>query len=154
MTGKSQREPTGLSPLVHHDLQSGTTRHHFIYYIYVLLHAIQAALLPFLDLKHNLPLSSLCRKFLGFFWLVGFFFFFCVCNIQAKELFSRWRRGFFEAVPCSSKVQRFEVASFSPAPTAAEWLRCGMGIFLPGVLSTKISSMQGAGTCSGFSPCI
>lgn len=79
MTWKSQREPTGLAPLVHHGLQSGTVRHHleirtpwqhltFIYSIYVLLHAIQAALLPFLDLEHNLALSSLYRKLLAFFF--------------------------------------------------------------------------------------
>lgn len=167
MTGKSQREPSGLSPLVLHGLQSGTARHHletFIYSIYVLLHAIQAALLPFPDLKHNWPLSSLCRKFLGCFWVCfGVFLWFLVLvfwdfvlffvhvrNIQVKQLFSRWRRGFFEAVPCSSRVQRFEVASFSPAPTAAEGLRCGMGSFCLECWALKSVPCRGQGLAGDF----
>lgn len=120
MTWKSQREPTGLAPLVHRGLQSGTVRHHleirtpwqhltFIYSIYVLLHAIQAALLPFLDLEHNLALSSLYRK------LLAFFFFFCVISRQ-NNCFPAGEEAFLRPYPAVAGCRGLRLLAFFQHP--------------------------------------
>lgn len=41
--------------------------------------------------------------------------------IRIKLLLCRWRRGIFEAVPCSSRVWRLKGTSFSAAPLVAGW---------------------------------
>lgn len=83
MTRKSQRAPAGFAsaglpwPRERHRkarswfLKSellGNIYLIFFYFIYFLLHPFQAALLPFLDLKHDLAQRFLRRNFSLFFF--------------------------------------------------------------------------------------
>lgn len=134
MTRKSQRECTGLAPLVCRGLQSGTVRHHleirtprqhltFIYSMYVFLHAIQAALLPFLDLEHNLALSSLYRKLVAFF-----FFFFCVISRQ-NNCFPGGEEAFLRPYPAVAGCRGLRLPASLQHPHQQSGWGVGWGSF-------------------------